>query len=221
MNRIYFLIITLSLALCSFAQSDRDFIRRGNRLMRDSLFDKAQVRYQKAIEADNANPQAHYNLGNALLFQSKGEEAMKEYEQAARMETNKIRKAKIYHNMGVVMQSAKQFDKAVAYYKNSLRNDPLNDETRYNLVLCKHQQQKQQQKQDQNKQNENQKNDDKKDQQKNEENKQKKQEQPKPQMSKENAEQLLNAAIQNEKQTQDKMKKAQQKPQRRAIQKNW
>ena len=40
-------------------------------------------------------------------------------------------------------------------------------------------------------------------------------------MSKENAEQLLNAAIQNEKQTQDKMKKAQQKPQRRAIQKNW
>ena len=78
MNRIYFLIITLSLALCSFAQSDRDFIRRGNRLMRDSLFDKAQVRYQKAIEADNANPQAHYNLGNALLFQSKGEEAMKE-----------------------------------------------------------------------------------------------------------------------------------------------
>ena len=230
MNRIYFLIITLSLALCSFAQSDRDFIRRGNRLMRDSLFDKAQVRYQKAIEADNANPQAHYNLGNALLFQSKGEEAMKEYEQAARMETNKIRKAKIYHNMGVVMQSAKQFDKAVAYYKNSLRNDPLNDETRYNYVLSLWQLKKNQsggqdnqdqQKDDQGQDEKNQK--DQKEQQKQQkENEQKQQEQPQPnQMSKENAEQMLNAAMQDEKATQEKIQKAQQQPQQKHLKKQW
>jgi len=40
-------------------------------------------------------------------------------------------------------------------------------------------------------------------------------------MSKENAEQLLNAAIQNEKQTQDRLKKSQQQPQRRQVLKNW
>jgi Ca-activated chloride channel family protein len=40
-------------------------------------------------------------------------------------------------------------------------------------------------------------------------------------MSRENAEQMLNAAIQEEKQTQERMKKAQQQPNRRRLEKNW
>jgi len=230
MKHIYLLLIVIFSSLCTNAQSDRDFIRRGNRFMRDSIFDKAQVQYQKAIEVDNANPQAHYNLGNALLFQNKGEEAMKEYEQAARMETNKSRKAKVYHNMGVVMQSAKQYDKAVAYYRNSLRNDPLNDETRYNYVLSLWQLKKNQnggqdnqdqQKDDQGKDEKNQKDQQEKQKQQ-QENEQKQQQQPQPnQMSKENAEQMLNAAMQDEKSTQEKIQKAQQQPQQKHLKKQW
>jgi Ca-activated chloride channel family protein len=119
------------------------------------------------------------------------------------------------------------YDEAIEAYKNALRNNPNDDETRYNLVLCKHLKKKQDEKQKQNQQNkddqnkkDDQKKDDKKD-QKQDKKDDKQQEQQKPQMSKDNAEQLLNAAIQNEKMTQDKMKKAQQQPQRRAIQKNW
>jgi len=40
-------------------------------------------------------------------------------------------------------------------------------------------------------------------------------------MSKDNAEQLLNAAMQSEKATQQRMKKALQKPSSRRLQKNW
>ncbi|SEE08366.1 VWA domain-containing protein [Prevotella sp. lc2012] len=220
-KKVTVMLLLLLMTLTASAQTDRQYVRQGNKLYRGGDYPNAEVSYRKAVEKNARNPQAAFNLGNALMAQKKDSAAIEQFEHAAKLETNPLRKAQAYHNMGVICQTHRMYGEAIEAYKNALRLNPNDDETRYNLVLCKHQQQKQQQKQDQNKQNENQKNDDKKDQQKNEENKQKKQEQPKPQMSKENAEQLLNAAIQNEKQTQDKMKKAQQKPQRRAIQKNW
>ena len=169
-------LFLLIFSLTAMAQTDRDYIRRGNRLMRDSVYDKAQVEYQKAIEKDNTNPISHFNLGNALLYQNKAEDAMKEYETAARLEKDKTRLAQIYHNMGVVLQSAKQFDKAVACYRNSLRNDPTNDETRYNYALSLFQLKKNQGGQD----NQDQQKDDKgQDEKKEQEQQQQKQEQDK------------------------------------------
>ncbi len=221
-------LFLLIFSMTAMAQTDRDYIRRGNRLMRDSVYDKAQVEYQKAIEKDNTNPISHFNLGNALLYQNKAEDAMKEYETAARLEKDKTRLAQIYHNMGVVLQSAKQFDKAVACYRNSLRNDPSNDETRYNYALSLFQLKKNQGGQD----NQDQQKDDKgQDEKKEQEQQQQKQEQdkkdeqqqqPQPeQMSRENAEQMLNAAMQDEKATQEKIQKAQQKRQQKQLQKQW
>ncbi len=221
-------LFLLIFSMTAMAQTDRDYIRRGNRLMRDSVYDKAQVEYQKAIEKDNTNPISHFNLGNALLYQNKAEDAMKEYETAARLEKDKTRLAQIYHNMGVVLQSAKQFDKAVACYRNSLRNDPTNDETRYNYALSLFQLKKNQGGQD----NQDQQKDDKgQDEKKEQEQQQQKQEQdkkdeqqqqPQPeQMSRENAEQMLNAAMQDEKATQEKIQKAQQKRQQKQLQKQW
>ena len=226
---LLFISISLSsflLPLSSYAQTDRQYIRQGNKLFRSGDYPNAEVSYRKAIEKNPKNPQAVYNLGNALMAQKKDSAAVTQFESAAKLETNPLRKAKAYHNMGVVCLSHKMYGEAIEAYKNALRLNPSDDETRYNLVLCKHQQQKQQQNQQQNQQgNDDQKKDDKKDQQKQDQQQdkqdKKQQEQPKPQMSKDNAEQLLNAAIQNEKQTQDKLKKAQQQPQRRAIQKNW
>ena len=213
--------------LSSTAQTDRQYIRQGNKLFRSGDYPNAEVSYRKAIEKNPRNPQAVFNLGNALMAQKKDSAAVVQFESASKLETNPLRKAKAYHNMGVVCQSHKMYGEAIEAYKNALRLNPEDNETRYNLVLCKHQQQKQQQKQQQNQQgNDEKKQDNKKDQQKQDQQKdqqddKKQQEQPKPQMSKENAEQLLNAAIQNEKQTQDKLQKAQQQPQRRSIQNNW
>ncbi|MBP5770720.1 MAG: VWA domain-containing protein, partial [Bacteroidaceae bacterium] len=133
-------------------KNDRYYVRHGNRLYRDSIYDKAQVDYQKAVEKDNTNPVAHYNLGNAHLQQGQPKDAMKSYETAARLQKDKQRGAQVYHNMGVIMQSQKQFAEAIECYKNALRRNPTDDETRKNLALCQHQLQKQQQNQDQNQQ---------------------------------------------------------------------
>ena len=209
-------------ALSASAQSDRQLIRVGNKQFRLGQYDKAEVSYRKAIEKNPKNAQAQYNLGNALMAQKKDSAAVQQFQQAAQLETSPLRKAAAYHNMGVICQTHKMFGEAIDAYKQALRQNPQDDETRYNLVLC----QRQKKKQDQNQQNQN-KNDQKKDDQKQdkqEQNKDKqkeKQQQQKPQMSKDNAEQLLNAAIQNEKMTQDKMKKQQQNPQRRNVLKNW
>lgn len=221
---------SLGLDNSAFAQkkNDRYFVRHGNRQYRDSVYAKAQVDYQKAIEQDNTNAVAHYNLGNAQLMQGQPKEAMKAYETAARLQKDPIRGAQAYHNMGVILQSQKQFKEAIECYKNALRRNPKDDETRYNLALCQHQ--LQQQSQDQNNNDDQQGQDDqKKDQQQQEDqqkqqqqqDQQQEQQQEQPKMSKENAEQLLQAAQQEEKSTQDKVNKAQQKPQRRQLEKQW
>ena len=215
-------------ALSVTAQTDRLYIRQGNKQFRMGDYPNAEVSYRKAIEQNPKNPQASFNLGNALMAQKKDSAAVTQFENASRLETNPLRKAQSFHNIGVICQTHKMYGEAIEAYKNALRLNPNDDETRYNLVLCKHQKQKQdQQKQNQGQNNDDQKKDDqKKDDQQKDQNSdkqddKKQQEQQKPQMSKDNAEQLLNAAIQNEKQTQDKLKKAQQQPQRRTNQKNW
>ena len=223
------LCLTVSL-LWAQKKTDRDYLRSGNRLYRDSMYTKAEVDYRKAIEANSRFPQAHFNLGNALLRQQKPKEAMQAYEQAVKVETNKGRLASIYHNMGVILQSSKQLPQCIEAYKQALRNNPKDDETRYNLALAQKQLKDQQQQQDQNQekdqkqdqkkdeqqQNKDQQEQDKKDQQQNNQ----QQQQNENQMSKENAEQLLKAAMQDEKNVQDKVKKAVQ-VQGRKLEKDW
>ena len=208
--------------LTSYSQTDRQYVRQGNKLYRSGDFANAEVSYRKAIEKNPLNPQAAYNLGNALMAQKKDSAAIEQFQNAAKLETNPLRKYRAFHNMGVICQGHKMYAEAIEAYKNALRLNPEDNETRYNLVLCKHQKNKQDQNQQQNQdQNKQDKKDDKKDQDKQDQNKQEKQKEQKPQMSKDNAEQLLNAAMQQEKQTQDRLKKAQQQPQRRQVLKNW
>ena len=221
-------LLLLFVAFTASAQTDRQYIREGNKQFRMGDYAKAEVSYRKAVEKNPKNPQAVYNLGNALMAQKKDSAAVQQFEQSAQIETNPMRKSAAYHNMGVICQTHKMYGEAIEAYKNALRNNPNDDETRYNLVLCKHLKKKQDQKQQQNQQNNDDKNknddkkkDDQKDQQKDKKDDKQQQQQQKPQMSKDNAEQLLNAAIQNEKMTQDKMKQQQQKPQRRNVLKNW
>ena len=198
----------------AFAQkSDRDYLRSGNKLYNDSLFVKAEVDYRKALEVNPKSTDAMFNLGNSLLMQQKAKEAMEQFESASKVEKEKDKLAQIYHNMGVILQASKQYPQCIEAYKESLRNNPKDNETRYNLALAqkllKDQQQNQQnqnkdQKQDQ---KDEQKEQDKKDQQQNQN---QQQQQNKDEMSKENAQQLLNAVMQDEKNVQDKVKKQMQ-----------
>ena len=217
------LIIALLVASASFAQNDRRYITQGNKLFRSGQFDKAEVAYRKAIEKNPRNPQAHYNLGNSLMAQKKDSAAVQSFQKSTELETSKIRKAMAYHNMGVVCQQHKMYGEAIEAYKNSLRLNPKDDATRYNLELCKRQQrnQKNQDKQDQNKQKDKNGNDQKDEKQKNKDKQDQKKNNNENKMSKENAEQMLNAAMQQEKSTQQRMKKAMQKPRTNKLDKEW
>ena len=225
MLRNTLLLIMLLLAFQSAtAQTDRKLIRQGNRQFRNQHYEEAEATYRKASAANAQNPEAQYNLGCALMAQQKDSMAMKCFQNSAQLHTDKQRKAQAYHNMGVILQQKKQFGEAAEAYKAALRNNPKDNETRYNLALCLKQMKNQP------KQNQNQKKDENKDKnkdkekEKNENKNQKDQKQPeeKPeQMSKENAEQMLNAAMQQEKATQQRMKKAQQQPSRKRHLQNW
>jgi tetratricopeptide (TPR) repeat protein len=163
-------------------------------------------------------------------MQQKAKEAMEQYESVSKIEKDKEKLAQIYHNMGVILQSSKQLPQCIEAYKESLRNNPKDDETRYNLALAQkqlkdqqqdqqnqdQQQQQQEQKEDKQDQNKDQQEQDQKDQQQN----QQQQQQNKNEMSKENAQQLLNAVMQDEKNVQDKVKK-QIQIQGKKLEKDW
>ena len=212
-------------------KTDRDYLRSGNKLYNDSLFIKAEVDYRKALELNPKSTDAMFNLANALLMQQKAQEAMEQYQSVSKIEKDKEKLAQIYHNMGVMLQSAKQLPQCIEAYKESLRNNPKDDETRYNLALAQkqlkdqqqnqqnqdQQQQQQEQKEDKQDQNKDQQEQDQKDQQ---QQNQQQQQQNKNEMSKENAQQLLNAVMQDEKNVQDKVKK-QLQIQGKKLEKDW
>ena len=242
MNRFVVMLMTLCCCIVSVqAQTARDYIRRGNRLMLDTLggndeSEKAIVQYKKAIEMDTTMAIAHYNLGTALIRQNNAQEAMKEFQTAAKFETDKKRLSDIYHNMGVLLHVGQKYSEAVECYKESLRNDPSNHETRYNYILAKwhlknqqgdggeneqDQKDKEQQQDKQDEKQNQQQNQDKKQEEKNQQDQQSQQKEEQPNMSKENAERILQAAMRNEKETQEKIQRQQQDTPRRRLLKQW
>lgn len=205
----------------------RKYIREGNSLYRQGKQHDATVSYFKAVNADSTDARAQYNLATSM-FPENWKMVQKEQQdtmvqtliKAAELEQNPLRRSKAFHNVGTIFQNAKEFKMAIEAYKSALRSNPNDDESRYNLVLCQHQlkndstsqdQQQQQQQEQQQQQDQQQQQQQQQDQQ---------QQQQEPPMSKENAEQLLNAAMQEEKKTQEKMQQMQQ-GQRRQIEKNW
>jgi tetratricopeptide (TPR) repeat protein len=206
-----------SASAASAQKLEREYIRKGNRMFNDSVFTTAEVNYRKALEVNPKSTVSMFNLGNALLQQQKAQEAMEQYAAAVQVEKDKSKLAKIYHNMGVIQQANKDYAKAVEAYKQSLRNDPTDDETRYNLALAqkllKDQQQQQDQNQDNKDDNQQQQQQQQQNQDQNKDKQDQQQQQPKQpekkdnEMSKENAEQLLKSVMQDERDTQDKMQK--------------
>lgn len=223
--RLIALTVFVIMAFNSFAQNDRQYIRNGNKLFRQQNYPKAEAEYRKALAKNSSNTQAAYNLGCALMQQQKDSAAIVQFENVGKIEKSQLRKSMAYHNIGVICQKHQMFSEAIEAYKESLRNNPSDNETRYNLELCKRQlknqnggSNKNKEKEDKNKEQQKEQSE-KQDKQKND-NKQK-QQKPQQQMSKENAEQMLNAAMQEEKATQQKLKSKMQQHQSRKLDNNW
>lgn len=223
MKRYIVLFFSFLSVVAMSAQSDRQYVRSGNKQFKQQSYTKAEAEYRKSLSVNSQNPQAMYNLGCALMMQQKDSAAVEAFQKAGSVETSKLRKAKSYHNIGVICQNRSMYSEAIEAYKESLRNNPTDDETRYNLALCKRLQKKQKQNQPQkhNNKDDNKNDKNKQKQEKQKSNKDNQQKQQPKQMSRDNAEQLLNAAMQAEKDTKQRMQNTMRQPQSRKLQKNW
>jgi hypothetical protein len=255
--KLYILIILNTIIVSLAFAQEKKFIRQGNSAYADSVFDESELKYRKALEKNSNSYDAGFNLGDALYRQKKYDEAIKQFENLSHSETSKENIAKAYHNLGNSLLQAKddkgqpRLEDAVEAYKNALRNNPKDNETRFNLAQAQKMLQQQKQNQDQNKDDnkdkkdnkdkQDQKDKDKKDQDKKDKDKkdeqkdkqdqqdkdkqkdQQKQEEQKKQQQipKEKAEQMLKALENDEKDLQKKMKMQKVKGKKVKVEKDW
>ncbi len=216
----------------TFAQADKKFIREGNREYDKEKFSESEISYRRAIDKNKESSDAVFNTGDALYKQKKFEEAGKQFIENHNMNEDKKKKSSSLYNLGNSLLMANKVQESIDAYKGSLKLNPKNPEAKYNLayaqdLLRQQEQQKQQQQQNQDKQDQNKDQQDKKDQNKEDQNKQdqnkeQQQQQQQPQeISKEDAERVLNALANDEKNVQEKVKLAKALKAKVRTVKNW
>ena len=114
----------------------REDVREGNKLYNQQKFEEAEIAYKKALDKNPNYEKASYNLGNTIYQKNQNKEAIFQYELAEKIAPDKMSKAETFHNIGNAFMKEKQYDKAIEAYKNSMRNNSKDDETRYNLAMA-------------------------------------------------------------------------------------
>ncbi len=223
----------LMLPLVTYSQGDKKFIRQGNREYEKEKYSDSEIAYRKALDKNNASADAVFNTGDALYRQKKFEEAGKQFSQNYDMTDGSLKKSAGLYNLGNSLLMANKVAESIDAYKASLKLDPDNMEAKYNLGyaqdLLKQQQQQQQQQQNQDQNKENQDNKDQQqqdqkgdqDQQQNKDQEQQQQSQQEQAVSKEDAERILNALANEEKDVQEKVKLAKAKKEQVRTVRNW
>jgi tetratricopeptide (TPR) repeat protein len=236
--RLKLIIVLFLLTLTGInlpAQNERRFIRNGHDYYEDEKYVESEIEFRKALEKNPESFEGRFNLGDALFKQNKIDEALEQFQAIRNSTDDKEKISDVYHNIGNAFFAKQQYDKSIEAYKEALRYDPDDNETRYNLLAAmkmlqnqqqnqnqdqnqeqQEQQQNQQQQQDQQNQQEQQDQQNQQDQQQGQQNQQQQQQQ----ISKEDAERILKSIDEDEAKLQEKIKKAQQQ-QQKSIEKNW
>ncbi len=252
MKKIFYIVISIIPMFLQAQQVPQKDIRKGNQLYEEKQFAESETSYRKALLKDNQNIKAQYNLGNALYKQQNADSALKLYNNVAENpKASESQRAKALYNAGNAHMAKQEYQEAIDAYKKSLKIQPKDEDTKYNLAYALQKMQQQQQQQQQKgggdnkdkKDNKDQKQDqqgnkgkqdnkgDKKDQQnqqqqsgdKQDQQGQKKQgEQGKSaDMKQKEAERMLNALQNQEKNTLDKVKKQAIPVQKKQTDKDW
>lgn len=220
----WLLCLLLTSSCMVYGQSEKRYIREGNGKYNDNKYSESEVSYRKAIDKNKTSSDAGFNLGDALYRQKKYEEAGKQFTDISNSTLDNRKKSNSFYNLGNSLLSNNKIKESIEAYKSSLKLIPDNPEAKYNLAYAQDLlklQEKQQQQKDQNKDNnkDNKKDDQKKDQNQNQDKKQndnkgqnQKQDQQQQQqqqgISKEDAQRLLDAIANDEKNVQEKVKLA-------------
>ena len=213
-GRVLCAALLIALPACAArAQSTRSLVNGGNDMYRDQKFSDAEVNYRKALEKEKELIQGHFNLGDALTKQGKFDEAVKEYQNALARAEGKGTKAYAHYNIGNSLMKQQHYREAVQSYIDALKLDPKDEDTKYNLSYALEKlkvpppkPQKNQDKKDQDKKDQDKK-DQQKQQQKDQQDKQKQQQPPQQQkqMSRADAQRILDVLKNSEKDVQKKL----------------
>jgi len=149
-KQVVFLLILLLVSFAGHAQQTDKAIRQGNKLYGKADFESAEAKYREVLEADPTSQKGLFNQGGAYYQQEKYEEALQNYEISAEMMDDPVQRAGAYHNLGNTFFRSQELEKSIEAYKNALRLNPMDEETRYNLALAQSMLKQQEQNQDQN-----------------------------------------------------------------------
>jgi len=240
LNKILFTIF-LFLAFSLNAQSIRGLVNDGVDEYEENKFADAEVNFKKGIESDIENFESRFNLGDAIYKQGRFEEALEEFKNSLPLSPKDEDKASLFHNIGNTFIKSQKLQESIGAYKEALKLNPDDMETKYNLSYALKQMQNQQNNQqnqenqdnqDKNDQNQDQQNQDQKEQEQNQDQQQKeqqqdkeeKQDQQKPkeskdEISKDEAQRILDALKNNEAELQKKMRE--QKTKKTNVEKDW
>jgi tetratricopeptide (TPR) repeat protein len=250
MKRLILFILIGSFSVAAFAQNERKYVRRGNKLFMEAVkdttrldttkFRQAEEEYRKALNLRPGNEQWNFNLAGAQYKQMRFEEAERKFEELAEKFDTPEEQARALHNIGNSQLMQQRIDESIESYKEALRRNPNDLDTKYNLAyaqMLKNQRQQQQQNQDQQqKQNQNQQDQQNQDQQNNQnqqqnqdqqneqqnQDQQQQQQQQQTKISRQDAEQLLQALQNDERDIQEKVKKEKAAKARRIrTEKEW
>lgn len=227
------LLLLTAAASNTAAQEERPHVRRGVALLEQERFAEAEAEFRSALQLKPSSFEAAYNLGTALFRQEKYDEALQQLQATTPFANDdKQRLASLFHNLGNSYLFGQNIDQSIEAYKQALRHNPLDDETRYNLIAAmklkdeqeeQEEEQQDQQEQDQQEQEQQEQQEQEQEQQEQEQEQQDQQQQQQQEsegISRENAERLLQALEEDEKELLEKMNQNREKQPVR-IEKNW
>ncbi|GHT31276.1 hypothetical protein FACS189434_00750 [Bacteroidia bacterium] len=129
-------IFTISIFCCTFAFAQKEEINSGNKLYKSKEYDKAETAYREALLKNKNSTEGNFNLGNTLYRQGKFDQAKEQFQVIAETAQDKKTAAAAYHNLGNAFMSQKDYGNSAEAYKKSLKLNPKDEDTRYNLALA-------------------------------------------------------------------------------------
>ena len=132
-----FLYALLTFSFAISAQEKDKNLPKGNEDFKEKKYIDAEAAYRISASQNPTKAISSYNLGNTIYRQKQPSEAKLAYVKSIENAKTKPEKHRAYHNLGNIFMTEKKYSDAVEAYKNALRNNPSDEQTRYNYALAK------------------------------------------------------------------------------------
>lgn len=144
-------VLLLIFAFLLSASSLND-ARKANEAFRSGDYETAVQLYQQALESNPSDARLHFNLGSALARMGDAEQSVRAFERAKELMDDPQQQSMADYNAGTLLAESEMYDEAVNFFRDALRKNPHDPDIKHNyeMSIRKQQQQEQEQQDDQN-----------------------------------------------------------------------